>query len=428
MKNLRSAASCAHFSRWAPQLLQTLRHPYTLTHARADILSGLTVATLAWPLSLGIAVAAGVPPERGLFTAIVGGFLAAAFGGGRFQISGPEGAFIALVATALAQHGLSGVVAATFLAGGILILAGAIGIGPVMRRLPQSVVLGFTSGVGLIVLLTQAPDFLGLSSLHPWPRDTLPKLGALMDALYTFSPSALGVGLITIGAIQILRRYRPQWPAMLIALILSSLCAAVLNLDVVTLSIRCGALPCQLPTPSLPDLHMALLPDILPTALGFALLGGMESLLCAVAGERATGIPHCPRTELIAQGIANCGAAFFGGICVTGAIARTMTNIRAGAYSPFAGMAHAVFLLCFLTILGPLAEKIPVPALAGMLILISYQMLNLNGLIRLWHTSKTDGMTALLTLGIAVFYNLIAAVLIGACIHTLSTRALRCPS
>jgi sulfate permease, SulP family len=395
---------------FAPKLITIFREGYRLTDLRADALAGLTVAIVALPLSMAIAIASGVGPDRGLITAIVGGFLVSAFGGSRFQIGGPAGAFIVLVSACVASIGLPGLILATFLSGFILAAAGLLRLGGYVRFIPYPVTLAFTAGIALIILASQVKDLFGLTLAHE-PSPLLPKLQSLWDARSSLSLPATALATLTIALILILRRLRPRWPAMLIAITIAALVAWILALPVETIGSRFGALPRMLPAPALPDL--TLFRQALPWAASFALLGAIESLLSAVVADGMSGRLHRPDTELIGQGIANIGAALFGGFCVTGTIARTATNVRAGSRGPISGMLHALFLLGFLLIAAPLAAYIPLAALAGLLALIAWSMAEKAEIWALIRASRADAVVILVTFLLVVFRDLTEGIVAG---------------
>jgi sulfate permease, SulP family len=359
---------------FTPKFITVLREGYGRAKFQADLIAGLTVAIVALPLSMAIAIASGVTPDKGLFTAIVGGFIVSALGGSRFQIGGPAGAFIVLVASTVDRHGVDGLILATLMAGAFLIITGYLRLGTYIKFIPYPVTVGFTAGIAVIIFASQLKELFGLNLPGKEPGDLLPKLAALGAAAGTTNLAAVAISLLTIGAIVALKRWRLSWPGMLIAVCLASLAAALFGLPVETLGTRFGGIPRTLPVPALPALTPQLALAVLPDAVSFALLGAIESLLSAVVADGMTGRRHRSNCELVAQGFANIGSALFGGICVTGTIARPATNVRAGAYSPISGMLHSAFLLVFMLVAAPLASYIPLAALAGVLAVVSYNM------------------------------------------------------
>ena len=362
----------AHLYR--PKLATILREGYGGGDFRADVLAGLTVAIVALPLSMAIAVASGVSPERGLYTAIVGGFIVSALGGSRYQIGGPAGAFIVLVAATTAKFGLSGLLLTVLLSGAMLTLLGLLRLGSLIRHIPHAVTVGFTAGIAATILASQLKDLGGLRLTVAEPGPFFPKLAALLAVWPTLNPAALAIGLGAAAVIFLLRSKRPAWPGMLIAVAAASAIVALLHLPVETIGSRFGGLPHGMPWPHLPVITMALLVQVLPAALSFTLLGGVESLLSAKVADSMTGRKHRSNMELVAQGIANIASALFGGISVTGTIARTATNIRAGAKSPISGMLHSAFLLFFILVAAQLASFVPLAALAGVLLVVCWNM------------------------------------------------------
>jgi SulP family sulfate permease len=397
---------------FTPKLVTVLREGYGLAQLKADAVAGLTVAIVALPLSMAIAIASGLTPDRGLYAAIVGGFLVSALGGSRFQIGGPAGAFIVLVAAAVEQHGVDGVVLATALSGLMLLAVGFLRLGTFIKYIPYPVTVGFTAGIAAIIFASQIKELLGLS-LPKEPGPLLPKLAALAEALPTINPAAAGVAAVTVGTILGLRRWRPHWPAFLIAVAAAAALAALLGLPVATIASRFGGIPSSLPAPRLPDLSLAKIAEVLPVALSFALLGGIESLLSAVVADAMSGRRHRSNCELVAQGAANIGAALFGGFCVTGTIARTATNVRAGARGPVAGMLHSAFLLLFMLVAAPLAGYVPLAALAAVLAVVAWNMAEKHAFATLLRASRGDAVVLLATFGLVLFRDLTEGILVG---------------
>jgi len=392
-------AATAHLLR--PKLVTILKEGYDLARFRRDVIAGATVAVVALPLSMAIAVASGVSPERGLYTAIVGGFVVSALSGSRFQIGGPAGAFIVLVAAAVTQLGLSGMVLAVALSGAILMALGVLRIGSLVRHIPHAVTVGFTAGIAVTIAASQIKDMAGLALTGPEPGLLLPKLAALWESLPTLNAWALATGVATTAIIFALKRFKPAWPGMLIGVGASSLIAALLRLPIDTIGSRFGGIPHGLPAPAMPPISTDLIVAVLPTALSFALLGAVESLLSAKVADGMTGRKHRSNMELIGQGLANIASALFGGISVTGAIARTATNIRAGAATPISGILHSALLLAFMLIAAPVASYIPLAALAGVLMAVCWTMAEKAAfvhLLRAWPTALTLLTTFVATL------------------------------
>ena len=403
------AALAASAKLYRPKLHTTLAEGYGLGDLRHDAIAGLTVAIVALPLSMAIAIASGVSPDRGLYAAIVGGFLVSALGGSRFQVGGPAGAFIVLVAATVAKFGVDGLMLAVFLSGLMLALLGVLRLGSLIRHIPHPVTVGFTAGIAATILASQLKDLFGLRLAGAEPGPVIPKLAALAHAWRSASLPAFGLALAVIVIAMAVRRARPLWPAMLIAVSAATVAAVILRLPLETIGSRFGGIPHGLPAPHLPAITAQKVLAVLPAALSFTLLGGIESLLSAVVADGMTGRRHRSNMELTAQGIANMGSALFGGISVTGTIARTATNVRAGARSPVAGMLHAVFLLVFMVVAAPLASYVPVSALAGVLVLVAWNMAEKPAIARLLRDWRS-GTVLLATFGLTVARDLTTGI------------------
>jgi len=416
-----NGAATAHL--YLPKLATVLGEGYGLDSLRRDAMAALIVAIVALPLSMALAVASGVSPERGLYTSIVGGFLVSALGGSRFQIGGPAGAFIVLVSATTAKFGLEGLLLTVLMSGAMLALVGAFRLGSLIRHIPHAVTVGFTGGIAITILASQLKDLGGLTLTGPEPGALLPKLMVLGRALTTLNPAALSLSLGSAALIFAVRRWRPTWPGMLMAVVLASLLAVFLHLPVATIGSRFGAIPHALPWPSLPPISPSLLLRVLPSALSFTLLGGVESLLSAKVADGMTGRIHRSNMELVAQGMANIGSALFGGIAVTGTIARTATNVRAGARSPVSGMLHSLFLLLFMFVAAPLAAYVPLSALAGVLLVVCWNMAEkaeFARLMRNWRTALVLLATFGLTLAKDLTTGIVAGCLVAGLLYLLS--------
>jgi SulP family sulfate permease len=398
---------------FTPKLVTVLREGYGFAKLRADLIAGLTVAIVALPLSMAIAIASGTTPERGLYTASVGGFLISAFGGSRFQIGGPAAAFTVLVALTINRVGLDGLLLATMMAGAFLLALGFLRLGTYIKFIPFPVTVGFIAGIALTLLAGQIHDLLGLTLAGHEPAQFIPKLQALWGAIGTVNPAAVAIAVATVCIILGLKKLRPQWPGMLIAIVAVSVAGALLGLPIETIGTRFGGIPGSLPLPSLPPFSLAKMQSVLPDAISLALLGAVESLLSAVAADGMTGRRHRSNMELVAQGLANIGSAVFGGICATGTIARTATNVRAGATSPVAGMSHAAFVLLFMLVAAPLASFIPLASLAGVLVVVSWNMVEKHELLILLRSSRGDALILLTTIGLTIFRGLTEAIIVG---------------
>lgn len=398
---------------FTPKLITVLREGYGLAGLRADAVAGLTVAIVALPLSMAIAIASGVSPERGLFTAIVGGFLVSALGGSRFQVGGPAGAFIVLVAATVERHGVDGLLLATLIAGLFLIAIGLLRLGTYIKFIPYPVTVGFTAGIAVIIFASQLRDLFGLALPGKEPGPLIDKLPVLWAAAETVSPASFAIAVLTVAVIAGTKRLRPGWPGMLIAIVLAAVAVAVFSLPVETVGDRFGDIPRMPPAPALPSFSSDKLVAVLPDAAAFALLGAIESLLSAVVADGMTGRRHRSNCELVAQGVANIGSALFGGICVTGTIARTATNVRAGAHGPVAGMLHALFLLAFMLLAAPLARYIPLAALAGLLAFVAWNMVERHAIAAIVRTSSGDALVLGVTFLLVVFRDLSEGILVG---------------
>ncbi len=412
---------------FTPKLVTVLKEGYGARAFRADAFAGLTVAIVALPLSMAIAIASGLAPANGLVAAIVGGFLVSALGGSRFQIGGPAGAFIVLVSSTTAAHGVDGMLIATFLSGIMLVAAGLLRLGGYVRLVPYPVTIGFTAGIAVIIFISQIKELLGLTLDGAEPGPVIDKLLADIAALGSANLFAAAVAVPTIAAIFILRHWRPTFPGVLAVVALAAAVVAAFDLPVDTIGSRFGELPRGLPAPSLPEISVARIYAVLPAAFSFFLLGAIESLLSATVADAMTGRRHRSNSELAAQGIANMAAPILGGMVVTGTIARTATNVRAGAHGPVAGMLHAVFILVFLVAAAPLAVMTPLAALSGVLVVVAWNMVERHAIVSLFRSSAADAAAFAVTFFLTVFRDLTEAIAAGtaiaaiAFIHRMST-------
>jgi sulfate permease, SulP family len=398
---------------FTPKIVTVLREGYGLHQLRMDAVAGLTVAIVALPLSMAIAIASGATPAQGLYTAAVGGFIVSLLGGSRFQIGGPAGAFIVLVGATVAEHGMDGLILATFISGFLLALIGFLRLGTFIKFIPFPVTVGFTAGIAIIIFASQIRELLGLTLPGPEPGPLIEKLPVLWQALPTLTPAALAISLATAGLIIGLKTLRPHWPGMLIAVALAAAATALFDLPVATIGSKFGGIPSALPAPSLPEISWAKFFAVLPAAISFTLLGAIESLLSAVVADGMTGRRHRSNCELVAQGVANVGSALFGGFCVTGTIARTATNVRSGAHGPVSGMLHAVYILLFMAIAAPLAAFIPLAALAGVLAVVSWNMVEKSAIAVLVRSGWGDVAVLGATFFLTIFRDLTEAIIVG---------------
>ncbi|HTH27189.1 MAG TPA: SulP family inorganic anion transporter [Sphingobium sp.] len=378
----------------------------------SDALAGVTVAMVALPLSIAIAIASGAPPSAGIVTAIIGGFLISALGGSRVQIGGPTGAFIVVVYGVIQQHGYDGLLLATLMAGLILIAAAIVRAGRLIALIPEAVIEGFTIGIAIIIATSQLKDLLGLT-VQNVPADFVPKVQALWGARESFSMAALVTGVAAAALIVILRRVAPRLPGLIVATALVSAAVILLALPVDTVASRYGALAAALPMPSLPPVSLERIAVLLPSALVIAFLAGVESLLSAIVADRMIGGAHRSNAELMAQGAANLGSALFGGLPATGAIARTATNVRAGGRTPVAGMIHALVILIVMLLAAPLAGHLALPALAGLLLVTAWNMSEPHRWKEHLHAPAGDRFLLILTLVLTVVSDLTVAIAVG---------------
>ena len=409
-RGVRAAGSDWHL--FVPKLISALREGYGLADLRADVFAGLTVAVVALPLSMALAIASGVAPERGLFTAIVAGFFISALGGSRHQIGGPTGAFVVVVFNVVAQHGYDGLVVATLMAGAMLAAAGLLRLGTFIKYIPYPVITGFTSGIAVIIFSSQIGDIFGLT-LHHVPGDVLGKWQAYAAGFHTFNAAAVGVAGSALAIILAMRRFTPRLPMFLVALVVAAVAVWALGLHVETIGSRFGQLPSALPSPHIPHVSWSSLRDLVPSAFTIFILGGIESLLSAVVADGMTGRRHRSNCELVAQGVANIASACMGGIPATGAIARTATNIRSGAKTPVAGIVHALSVLVMMAALAPLASFIPMAALGAVLLVVCWNMAEFESFRRILSGPRGDWIVLLLTFALTILVDLSVAIGIG---------------
>ena len=389
-----------------------LREGYRFADFRADFIAGLTVAIVARPLAMALAIASGTTPDKGLITAVVAGFLVSALGGSRFQIGGPTGAFVVVVFNVIAVHGYDGLLIATAMAGLMLIGAGLLRAGTFIKYIPEPVVTGFTAGIAVIIAASQLREFLGLA-LENEPAGFIEKLGALSGALGTVSPATVAIGMAALVLILWLRAVRPALPGFLIAVVLSAFFVWLLALPAETIGTRFAGLEPPFALPAFPDVTMERIVTLFPSAFTIAFLAGVESLLSAMVADSMTGRRHRSNTELVAQGVANCASAAIGGLPATGAIARTATNIRSGARSPIAGMLHALILLAFMGLAWPLATYIPLAALSAVLLVVAWNMSEIDKFRHMMRAPIGDRAVLLVTFGLTVLVDLTVAIEVG---------------
>jgi SulP family sulfate permease len=397
---------------FTPKTLTVLRGGYRPADLRADAIAGLTVAIVALPLAMALAIASGTTPEKGLHTAIIAGFLISFLGGSKVQIGGPTAAFIPVVFAIIQKFGYGGLILCTLMAGLMLIAAGLLRLGTLMKYMPQPVVTGFTAGIAVSIFSSQVKDALGLR-MGQVPAEFLPRWEAYAAHLGSAQPATIALTVLGLVAILALRRWRPAWPGFLIALLLCTLLAAGAALPVETIGSKFGGLPSALPAFALPQIPFDRVRELLPSAFTIAFLAGVESLLSAVVADGMTGGRHRSNMELVAQGVANTASALFGGLPATGAIARTATNIRAGGRTPFAGMLHAAFLLLFMLLLAPLMRYVPLAGLAAILLIVAWNISEVEAFRHTLSAPKGDRLVLLATFLLTVFFDLTVAIEVG---------------
>lgn len=395
-----------------PKSITVLRQGYGWLQFRADAFAGLTVAIIALPLAMALSIASGATPERGLFTAVVAGFLISLLGGSRYQIGGPTGAFVVVVFRIIEDFGYDGLVIATLMAGLILIVLGFARFGSIIKYIPYPVITGFTSAIALIIFSSQVKDLLGLH-IDKVPSDFLEKWWVFAQNFEGANSAAIFIGGFTLSIILLVHHYRPAWPGFLIAIVLASTLAGAVNINVETIGSRFGDIPSSLPAPYFPAISFERLRELLPSAATIAFLAGIESLLSAVIADGMTGARHRSNCELVAQGIANFVSACFGGLPATGALARTAANIKAGAKSPIAGMLHAVFLLVFMWLLAPIMSWVPLSALAAVLVMVAWNMSEAERFYRLLRAPIGDQAVLIVTFLLTILVDITVAVTAG---------------
>lgn len=403
--------------RWQPSLFECLA-VYNRQTFVADLIAGLTVGVVALPLAMAFGIASGVTPQAGIYTAIIGGFIVSFFGGSRIQIGGPTGAFVVIVAGIIAQHGLSGLLMVTMMAGVLLIIFAVTGLAQAVKFMPRPVVIGFTNGIALLIASTQIKDFLGMRIPEP-PSEFVARMRALGEGISLIDPMAVTLGALSLALILLTPRWLKKVPGSIVALIAGTAAVALFQLPVETIGTRFGGIPSSLPGIAVPELRPDLIVPLLPSAITVALLAAVESLLSAVVADGMTGHRHNSNAEIMAQGVANLVVPIFGGIPVTGAIARTATNFRAGARTPVAGIVHAVTLLGIVLVLAPLAYFVPLATLAAVLFVVAYNMgewREIGGILRL---DLADKSVWLITFVLTVMADLTVAVQTGVALAAL---------
>src|SRR5450755_1552833 len=397
--------------RWLPKSIICLRD-YSLNKFLRDLVAGITVGLVALPLAMAFSIASGLTPQAGIYCAIVTGFLISALGGSKTQIGGPTGAFVVVIAGIVALHGIDGLFMCTVMAGMLLVVLGATGMGSAVKFIPRPVVIGFTNGIAVLIASTQIKDFLGLH-VDKVPGEFWLRMKALAGAAPTWSPRAALVAGCTVAVLLLCRAVSSRIPGPIVVMLGATAAVYLFKFPVETIGTRFGGVPIGLPHFVVPTWHAGLVHSLLGPAFTVAMLGAIESLMSAVVSDRMSGDHHNPNVELIGQGVANIVSPMFGGLPATGAIARTATNIRAGAQTPVAGMIHALTLLCVLLFAAPLASYIPMAALAGILMVVAYNMGEWREIPQLLKLTKTDLSVWLVTFALTVFADLTVAVEAG---------------
>lgn len=396
---------------WLPKSVILLRD-YNLQKFSSDLIAGITVGLVALPLAMAFAIASGVPPQAGIYCAMVTGFLISALGGSRTQIGGPTGAFVVVVLGIISRYGIAGLFTCTMLAGVILVIMGVTGLGALVKYFPRPVVVGFTNGIAILIASTQLRDFFGLRMEHV-PGDFFHRMGALAANFHTLNLQATLLGIISLIVMIVCVKYFKKVPGAILVCFGSTAAVYFLHLPVETIGTRFGGIPSGLPHIAIPALDPQLLLRLLSPAVTVAMLGAIESLMSAVVSDRMTGDKHNPNVELIAQGVANIFSPLFGGLPATGAIARTATNIRSGAKTPVSGMIHAVTLLAVILFAAPLVKDLPLAALAGILFMVAYNMGDWAEIPEILKLSKADVTVWAITVFLTVFADLTLAVEVG---------------
>lgn len=400
-----------------PKLLTTLKG-YSKEQFFNDLTAGIIVAIIALPLSIALAIASGVSPEKGIHTAIIAGFITSLLGGSRVQIGGPTGAFMVIVFGIVTQYGLDGLIMATMMGGFIMILMGLFRMGSVIKFIPYPIITGFTSGIAILIFSSQIKDFFGLQ-IEQVPSEFIEKWTSYIKAIGTTHLPTLLIGLLALVIIVFWPKDKIKVPGSLIALIVTTIIVQVFGIEVVTIGSKFGELSSSLPIPKLPAFSIDKMMLLIGPAFTIALLGSIESLLSAVVADGMIGGRHRSNTELIAQGVANMASGLFGGIPATGAIARTVANIKNGGRTPVAGMVHAVVLLLIMVLFMPLAQMVPLASLAAILIVVAYNMSEWREFIALFNSPKSDVAVLIITFLLTVFVDLVKAIEVGVVLSSL---------
>ncbi|MGH4051823.1 MAG: SulP family inorganic anion transporter [Clostridium sp.] len=396
---------------FVPKLYTCLKN-YSKDQFIKDFIAGIIVAIIALPLSIALAIASGVSPEKGIYTAIVGGFIVSLLGGSRVQIGGPTGAFVVIVFGIVQEFGIDGLIVSTVLAGIILILMGLLKFGSMLKYIPYPITTGFTSGIAILIFSTQIKDFFGLN-MASVPSEFIPKWGAYLSSFSTLNVQSTIIGIVSLLIIVFWPKINKKIPGTLIAIVLTTVVALVLNLNVATIGSSFSNISGSLPTISIPHTSFAMIKQLMLPALTLAILGGIESLLSAVVADGMIGGSHRSNMELVGQGVANIFSGLFGGIPVTGAIARTAANVKNGGRTPVAGIVHSISLLVILLVFMPYIKLVPMSSLAAILIVVSYNMGEWESFTQILKAPKSDAAVLLVTFSLTLFFDLVVAIGIG---------------
>ena len=401
----------------SPKLFKMIRNnELTKEQAGKDIIAGIIVAIIALPLSIALAISSGVSPEKGLITAIFAGFVISFLGGSKVQIGGPTGAFVVIVYGVVKTYGLSGLITSTMMAGIILVIMGLLRFGSLIKYVPQTITVGFTSGIAVTLLTTQLKDFFGLK-ISDVPAEFIGKVGSYIQNISTFDIVSFLLGLSCILILVFWPKVNKKIPGSIIALLVSTLLVSFLNLPTDTIGTRFSEISSSIPKPELPFINFKTIVTLIKPALTIAILGGIESLLSCVVSDNMINDKHDSNMELVAQGLGNIASALFGGIPATGAIARTAANVKNGGKSPIAGMVHAITLLLIMLVLMPFAKLIPMTTLAAILIIVSYNMGEWSHFKKLLFSSKSEALVLVVTFTFTVVCDLVCAIAVGLVVH-----------
>lgn len=400
-------------TRFSPKIFSVLQEGYSFCLFRQDILAGLIVAIISFPLAISFAISSGVRPEQGIITSIIAGGAIAFMGGSKFQVSGPTGAFVVLIYSVVQKYGYEGLALATLMAGVILLALGLLKWGKLIKFIPHPVVIGLTAGIAIIIFTGQIGDFLGLRLIKAPPPDFVGRLNAYYHALPTMNVYSLLVGCISLFVVAFWKRLTPKIPGSLVAIFVTTGLVVIFNLPVETLGSRFGTISSSLPAIGFPHFNFSKIFELFSSGLSIALLAGMESLLSCVVADGMTGTKHCSNTELVAQGIGNILSTLFSGIPATAGFARTAANIKNGGKTPFAAIFHAIFMLCIMLFFGKWMVYIPITALAAILFVIAYNMSEWRHIVKIFHSPKTDVVVLFTTFFVTIFVGLIVAIQVG---------------